>query len=85
MNQIVEIVHQEYVQEHEKINSFASDGVNFWIRQETTLPKILAMELVSTLRWMMLCYGTREVTHGGILNYGSLAVTFELTFPGIED
>lgn len=85
MNQIVEIVREEYVMEHEKINSFTSGGVSFWIRQETTLLKIMAMELVSTLRWMMLRHGTREVTHGGIVDHGTLAVTFELTFPGMED
>lgn len=82
MNQIVEVMQQEYVAEHERIDSFAGDGVNFWIRQETTLPKVRAVQLVSTLRRMMLRYGTWEVTHGGILNYGMVAVTFELTFSG---
>ena len=85
MNLIVEIVYQEYVMEPEKIDSFVSEGVNFWVKQEATVPKSLVMELVATLRWLMLCHGTREVTHAGFLNHGRLAATFELTFPGIED
>ena len=85
MNLIVEIVYQEYVMEPEKIDSFASEGVNFWIKQKATVPKILVMELVATLRWLMLRYGTREVTHARFLNHRRLAATFELTFPGIED
>ena len=69
---------------HGEANSFASDGVNFWIGQETMVPKVLVEELVATLRWFMVQYGTREVTHSGLINYGRLAAVFELTFPGVE-
>ncbi len=84
IDQIVRIVNEEYVMGHDKVNSFASDGVNFWIKQDTMVPKMLVEELVATLRWLMLRHGTTEVTHAGLLNYGMLAVTFELTFPGME-
>ncbi len=84
INQIVRIVNEEYAMGHDKVDSFASDGVSFWIRQDTMVPKMLVEELVATLRWLMLRHGMTEVTHAGLLNYGMLAATFELTFPGIE-
>ena len=78
------IVDEEYVMSHGEENSFASDGVNFWIRQEMMTPRVLVEELVATLRWFMVQCGTREVTHAGLINYGQLAAVFELTFPGFE-
>lgn len=78
------IVDEEYVVRHGEENSIASDGVSFWIRQETMVPKVVVEELVATLRWLMVQYGTREVTHSGLINYGRLAAMFELTFPGVE-
>ncbi|KAF6228817.1 hypothetical protein HO173_011665 [Letharia columbiana] len=85
MNEIVRIVNAEYIAGRGKVNSFTSDGVNFWIRQETMVPKMLVEELVATLRWVTLRHGTTEVSHAGLLDRGKLAATFELTFPGIED
>ena len=65
-------------------NVYASDGVNFWIRQEIMVRKIVVVELVGTLRWLMVQYGPRELTHAGLINYGRLAAVFVLTFPGLE-
>lgn len=71
----------------EKIDSFMSQSgvVAFWIKQETMVPKDVVEDLVANLRRFALDYGTTEVTHAGIVNYGTLAATFELTFPGIRD
>ena len=84
INEVVRIVDEEYVMSHGEENSFASDGVNFWIRQEMMTPRVLVEELVATLRWFMVQCGTREVTHAGLINYGQPAAVFELTFPGVE-
>ena len=85
IDRISGIVSHEYVMARGKINSFTGGVVNFWIEQETMVPKFLVEELVANLQRFTQEYGTMELTHAGVLNYGKLAATFELTFPGIED
>lgn len=81
--QILWDIDQEYIEEHQRISSFTSDAVVFWIQQETTLPKFLVEELVAHLYRFTSNYGTTEITHAGVVSFGGLAATFELTFPGI--
>lgn len=85
IDRILWTVKRDYVMAHEKIDSFAGGVVNFWIKQETMVPKSIVEGLIGILRWFVLIHGTTEVTHAGLVNFGTLAATFELTFPGIED
>ena len=65
IEQILWIIDQEYIVGHQKISSFTSDVVVFWIKQETMLPKYLAEELVARLYRSTRNYGTTEIVHAG--------------------
>ena len=86
IDEIALTVSREYTMERQKTDCFTGGAgtVNFWFRQETMVLKIIVEELVALRRSFVLAYGPTEVTHAGIVNYGQLAATFELTFPGIE-
>ena len=74
---------REYVMAYERVDSFESGVVRFWIRQEMLVRKGLVEQLVVILRWFVLVYGTREVTRAGVVREWGLVARFEVTFPGI--
>ena len=83
LNLIVHNVHEEYTMGRDKVDSFRGGPVILWFRQEKPVPKIVVMDLAVVLGDLMRRYGPRELMNAGVLNYGTLAATFELTVPGI--
>lgn len=82
---IVQIIDNEYAMGREKVDSFRGGPVLLWFRQEKMVPKLVVEDLAVVLGELMGRYGARELTNSGVVNYGTLAATFELTVPGIED
>ena len=85
LKRIVHIVHEEYAMGREKVDSFRGGPVMLWFRQDKAVPKVVVMDLAVVLGQLMRKYGARELMNAGVVNYGTLAATFELTVPGVED
>ena len=82
---IVQIIDNEYTMGRDKVNLFRAGPVVLWFRQEKAVPKTVVEDLVVVLGELMGRYGARELMNSGVVNYGTLAASFELTVPGIED
>ena len=79
LERIEEIVLEEYAMGQGRVDSFAGGPVVLWFRQEKAVPKVVV------LGRLMRRYGAGELMNAGVVSYGTLAATFELTVPGIGD
>ena len=68
-----------------RVDSFAGGPVVLWFRQEKAVPKVVVADLTVVLGRLMRRYGAGELMNAGVVSYGTLAATFELTVPGIGD
>lgn len=84
LERIVQVVDDEYAMGRGKVDSFRGGPVVLWFRQEKAVPKIVVEDLAVVLGKLMTRYGARELMNAAVVNYGTLAATFELTVPGIE-
>ena len=74
----------------ERSDVFIGGAVRFGFQRgedeaSVVVPVGLVLDLLVLLRWLVLVYGTEEVTFARLFIRGALAATFELTYPGIED
>ena len=76
-------IDEKYVMGREKVDLFRGGPVVLWFRQEKPVPKVVVEDLTVVLGELMRRYGPRELMNAGLLNYGTLAATFELTVPGV--
>ena len=84
LKRIKQISDEEYAMGREKVDLFRGGPVLLWFRQEKAVPKVVVEDLAVVLGQLMGSYGARELLNAGVVNYGTLAATFEVTVPGIE-
>lgn len=80
LERIEQVVDDEYAMGRGKVGSFRDGPVVL----EKAVPKIVVEDLAVVLGKLMTRYGARELMNAAVVNYGTLAATFELTVPGIK-
>ena len=81
INTILDKIEKNWDIERDRTDNVIENGVHFYIKQDKPTPKLYVMLIVDNLRRLEQEYGIKEITHAGLLNFGTLAADFALTFP----
>ncbi|KAL6719051.1 hypothetical protein ACLMJK_003286 [Lecanora helva] len=84
VNRIFTRIQNEWIIGRDHAEVYTENGAHFWILQDKPLPKIVAMQIIGLLSGLERVHGIREVVHGGLINYNTVAASFQLTFSGVE-